>query len=79
MYSPMQANEFKSDVMTRLFFGKFIQVEVIVEYLENGVLSAKDDLVRLQKMYEDGSRRCPRRRRFVFRLVSKILKVLCEH
>lgn len=54
MYSPMQANEFKSDAMTRLFFGEFIEVEVVIEYLENGVLSAKDDLVRLRKMYEDG-------------------------
>lgn len=54
MYSPMQANEFKSDAMTRLFFGEFIEVEVIIEYLESGVSSTKNDLERLQKMYENG-------------------------
>ncbi len=54
MYSPMQANEFKSDAMTRLFFGEFIEVEVIIEYLEIGIASTKDDLERLRKMYENG-------------------------
>ena len=54
MYSPIQANEFKSDAMTRLFFGEFVEVEVIIEYLENGVSSTKTDLERLRKMYENG-------------------------
>ena len=54
MYSPVEANEFKSDAMTRLFFGEFIEVEVIIEYLENGVSSTIDDLERLRNMYEIG-------------------------
>ncbi|MBD0379473.1 helix-turn-helix transcriptional regulator [Paenibacillus sedimenti] len=53
MYSPMQANEFKSDGMTRLFFGEFVDPEVIARYLEHGIAGTKETLARLQKMYED--------------------------
>ena len=40
--------------MTRLFFGEFVEVEVIIEFLENAYASTKDDLERLRKMYENG-------------------------
>ncbi|MFD0695632.1 helix-turn-helix transcriptional regulator [Paenibacillus sp. GCM10027628] len=53
MYSPMQANEFKSDAMIRLFFGEFVEPEVIIGYLELGIEKTKETLARLRKNYEE--------------------------
>jgi DNA-binding PadR family transcriptional regulator len=51
--SPVQANEFKSDAMMRLFFGEFVEPEVIIGYLEQGITSAEKTLARLRKDYEN--------------------------
>ena len=78
----MQANEFKSDAMTRLFFGEFIEVEVIIEYLEYSVSSTKDDLERLRKMYENGksSSLMSQTQEICIQIgIEQFGKSLCEH
>lgn len=52
MYSPVEDNEFKSDVMTRMFFGEFMEKDVMVGVLEEYLQRTKANLERLSKLYE---------------------------
>ncbi|NEW06934.1 PadR family transcriptional regulator [Paenibacillus sp. SYP-B3998] len=52
MYSPIQLNEFKSDAMIRLYFGEFIEPEVVISYLELGIQRTEETLVVLKSDYE---------------------------
>ncbi|OCT14979.1 hypothetical protein A8709_12680 [Paenibacillus pectinilyticus] len=51
MYSPVEDNEFKSDAMTRLFFGEFVEKDVIVGVLEEYLQRTKGHMERLSKLY----------------------------
>lgn len=53
MYSPVEDNEFKSDAMTRLFFGEFVDTEVMVGVLETYLVRTKSGLESLRKLYAD--------------------------
>ena len=53
MYSPVEDNEFKSDAMTRLFFGEFVEADFMVDVLEEYLQRTKDNLERLRKLYEN--------------------------
>ncbi len=53
MYSPVEDNEFKSDAMTRLFFGEFVEADIMVGVLEEYLKRTKVNLERLRKLYVD--------------------------
>ncbi|RTE08288.1 PadR family transcriptional regulator [Paenibacillus whitsoniae] len=50
--SPIEPNEFKSDVMTRMFFGEFLEKDVMLGMLEDHLQKARDNLNRLTDMYQ---------------------------
>lgn len=53
MYSPIEDNEFKSDAMTRLFFGEFVEVDIMVGVLEEYLKRTRVNLEQLRKLYVD--------------------------
>ncbi|MGG1515835.1 PadR family transcriptional regulator [Paenibacillus oryzisoli] len=52
LHGPIERNEFKSDVMTRMFFGEFLEKDVMIGMLENQLQDAHDKLNRLTEMYK---------------------------
>lgn len=53
MYSPIENDEFKSDAMTRLFFGEFVEAHIMVGVLEEFLKRTKVNLERLRQLYVD--------------------------
>ncbi|TXK76384.1 PadR family transcriptional regulator [Paenibacillus sp. N3.4] len=52
MNSPVLADEYKSDRMIRLYFGEFVEREVIISSLELDLARANEELERLEANYK---------------------------
>ncbi|MDZ7543438.1 hypothetical protein GNF83_20115 [Clostridium perfringens] len=53
MNSPVQSDIFRSDILARLFFGKYTDDERLVSHLEEAVELRKKYLSQLEDIYEN--------------------------